>query len=187
MQTYLGLSHKLAEGDVRHKVAQIVAKDVAAAGVDVTTQIFSNQTLFKASEQYTPPSRGQLDTIVRPVSFEGGQQPVYNLTPMAGLVKNHDHSFLGRRFGSNESCINRSEELAGSSIRAAANHSKRCSLPPMRRFRLWRHPKCSLALRMRPTLRLRALSAFAYMSSSATRPPLVNLRRGICISHCYRW
>ncbi|MGB3280316.1 MAG: ABC transporter substrate-binding protein, partial [Pseudorhodobacter sp.] len=87
----LRLSHQWAEGDVRNQVAQMVADDVAAAGVDLTIQIFPNQTLFKAREQYTPLSRGQLDMTVLPLSYAGGQQPAYNLTLMPGLVKNHDH------------------------------------------------------------------------------------------------
>ena len=47
----LKLSHQWSEGDVRHQVAQMVADDVAAAGVDLQIQIFPNQTLFKAREQ----------------------------------------------------------------------------------------------------------------------------------------
>lgn len=142
----LRLSHQWAEGDVRHQVAQMVAGDVAAAGVDLTIQIFPNQTLFKAREQYTPLSRGQLDMTVLPLSYAGGQQPAYNLTLMPGLVKNHDHGdrlshspfmaeienimagddvmvlvhgYLAGGFGSNKGCITAPEDVAGISIRAA--------------------------------------------------------------------
>jgi TRAP-type transport system periplasmic protein len=142
----LRLSHQWAEGDVRHQVAQMVADDVAAAGVDLTIQIFPNQTLFKAREQYTPLSRGQLDMTVLPLSYAGGQQPAYNLTLMPGLVKNHDHGdrlshspfmaeienimagddvmvlvhgYLAGGFGSNKGCITSPEDVAGISIRAA--------------------------------------------------------------------
>lgn len=142
----LRLSHQWAEGDVRHQVAQMVADDVAAAGVDLTIQIFPNQTLFKAREQYTPLSRGQLDMTVLPLSYAGGQQPAYNLTLMPGLVKNHDHGdrlsnspfmaeienimagddvmvlvhgYLAGGFGSNKGCITKPEDVAGVTIRAA--------------------------------------------------------------------
>ena len=142
----LRLSHQWAEGDVRHQVAQMVAGDVAAAGVDLTIQIFPNQTLFKAREQYTPLSRGQLDMTVLPLSYAGGQQPAYNLTLMPGLVKNHDHGdrlshspfmaeienimagddvmvlvhgYLAGGFGSNEGCITKPEDVTGVTIRAA--------------------------------------------------------------------
>ncbi len=142
----LRLSHQWSEGDVRHQVAQMVAEDVAGAGVDLTIQIFPNQTLFKAREQYTPLSRGQLDMTVLPLSYAGGQQPAYNLTLMPGLVKNHDHGdrlsnspfmteienimaaddvmvlvhgYLAGGFGSNKGCITSPEDVAGISIRAA--------------------------------------------------------------------
>ncbi|MGC1260766.1 MAG: TRAP transporter substrate-binding protein DctP [Jannaschia helgolandensis] len=142
----LKLSHQWSEGDVRHKVAQMVADEVAAADVDLEIQIFPNQTLFKAREQYTPLSRGQLDMTVLPLSYAGGQQPAYNLTLMPGLVKNHDHGdrlsnspfmeeiqkimagddvmvlvhgYLAGGFGSNKGCITAPEDVAGLSIRAA--------------------------------------------------------------------
>ena len=144
--TELKLSHQWAEGDVRHQVAQMVADDVAAAGVDLTIKIFPNQTLFKAREQYTPLSRGQLDMTVLPLSYAGGQQPAYNLTLMPGLVKNHDHGnrlshspfmtalqdimagddvmvlvhgYLAGGFGSNKGCITGPDDVKGITIRAA--------------------------------------------------------------------
>lgn len=144
--TELRLSHQWSEGDVRHQVAQMVADDVAAAGVDLSIKIFPNQTLFKAREQYTPLSRGQLDMTVLPLSYAGGQQPAYNLTLMPGLVKNHDHGdrlshspfmaeienimagddvmvlvhgYLAGGFGSNKGCITKPDDVKGVTIRAA--------------------------------------------------------------------
>lgn len=90
--TELRLSHQWSNADVRNQVAQIVADEVAAADVDLDIRIFGSQSLFKAREQYTPLSRGQLDMAVLPLSYAGGQQPAYNLTLMPGLVKNHDHA-----------------------------------------------------------------------------------------------
>ncbi|WP_390915450.1 TRAP transporter substrate-binding protein DctP [Pseudosulfitobacter sp. SM2401] len=88
----LRLSHQWSNKDVRHKVAEMVAQDVAAAGVDLEIQIFGSKSLFKPREQYRPLSRGQLDMTVLPLSYAGGQQPAYNLTLMPGMVKNHDHA-----------------------------------------------------------------------------------------------
>jgi TRAP-type C4-dicarboxylate transport system substrate-binding protein len=68
----LRLSHQWSTSDVRHEVAQIVADEVAAADVDLEIQIFPSQSLFKAREQYTPLSRGQLDMTVFPLSYAGG-------------------------------------------------------------------------------------------------------------------
>lgn len=88
----LRLSHQWSNKDIRHKVAQMVADDVAAANVDLNIKIFGSKSLFKPREQYKPLSRGQLDMTVLPLSYAGGQQPAYNLTLMPGLVKNHDHA-----------------------------------------------------------------------------------------------
>ena len=90
--TELRLSHQWSNNDIRHKVAQMVADDVAAADVDLNIRIFGSKSLFKPREQYKPLSRGQLDMTVLPLSYAGGQQPAYNLTLMPGLVKNHDHA-----------------------------------------------------------------------------------------------
>ena len=142
----LRLSHQWSTGDVRHKVAQMVADDVAAAGVDLEIQIFPSESLFKAREQYTPLSRGQLDMTVLPLSYAAGQQPSYNLTLMPGLVKNHDHAarlnespfmaaiednmaqddvmvlvhgYLAGGFAGKDKCITKPEDIAGLQTRAA--------------------------------------------------------------------
>ena len=142
----LRLSHQWSSQDVRHQVAQIVADEVAAAGVDLEIRIFGSESLFKAREQYTPLSRGQLDMTVLPLSYAGGQQPSYNLTLMPGLVKNHDHAarlsdspfmeaieakmaeddvmvlvhgYLAGGFASTGQCITRPEHVAGMQTRAA--------------------------------------------------------------------
>lgn len=90
--TELRLSHQWSTKDVRHKVAQMVADEVAAANVDLSIKIFPSKSLFKPREQYKPLSRGQLDMTVFPLSYAGGQRPEFNLTLMPGLVKNHDHA-----------------------------------------------------------------------------------------------
>ncbi|TMV15487.1 TRAP transporter substrate-binding protein DctP [Arenibacterium halophilum] len=144
--TELRLSHQWSNNDVRHKVAQIVADEVAAAGVDLDIKIFGSSSLFKAREQYKPLSRGQLDMTVLPLSYAGGQQPAYNLTLMPGLVKNHDHAarlsdspfmealeakmaeddvmvlvhgYLAGGFAGKDKCITKPEDVAGLQTRAA--------------------------------------------------------------------
>ncbi|MBY6154404.1 TRAP transporter substrate-binding protein DctP [Vannielia litorea] len=142
----LRLSHQWSEGDVRHKVAQMVADDVSAAGVDLEIKIFPSQSLFKAREQYKPLSRGQVDMIVFPLSYAGGLRNAYNLTLMPGLVKNHDHAarmndsefmgeiekimaeddvmvlvhgYLAGGFAGKDSCITGPEDVQGMQTRAA--------------------------------------------------------------------
>lgn len=144
--TELRLSHQWSNNDVRHKVAQMVADEVAAADVDLTIKIFGSALLFKANEQYRPLTRGQLDMTVLPLSYAGGQQPAYNLTLMPGLVKNHDHAarlsespfmeeleaimaeddvmvlvhgYLAGGFASTEKCIKQPADVDGMQMRAA--------------------------------------------------------------------
>ncbi len=144
--TELRLSHQWSDKDIRHKVAKIIADDVASANVDLDIKIFPTQSLFKAREQYKPLSRGQLDMTVLPLSYAGGQQPAFNLTLMPGLVKNHDHAarlsespfmealeakmadddvmvlvhgYLAGGFAGKEKCITKPEDIAGLQTRAA--------------------------------------------------------------------
>jgi TRAP-type C4-dicarboxylate transport system substrate-binding protein len=142
----LRLSHQWSTQDVRHQVAQMIADEVAAAGVDLEIRIFPSASLFKAREQYTPLSRGQLDMTVLPLSYAGGQRPSYNLTLMPGLVRNHDHAarlvesefmadleatmaeddvmvlvhgYLAGGFAGTEGCITAPEDVEGLQMRAA--------------------------------------------------------------------
>jgi TRAP-type C4-dicarboxylate transport system substrate-binding protein len=142
----LRLSHQWSNKDIRHKVAQIVADEVAAADVDLEIKIFGSKSLFKPREQYKPLSRGQLDMTVLPLSYAGGQQPAYNLTLMPGLVKNHDHAarlsnspfmealeakmaeddvmvlvhgYLAGGFAGKDKCITKPEDVKGLQTRAA--------------------------------------------------------------------
>lgn len=142
----LRLSHQWSTADVRHQVAQMVADDVAAAGVDLEIKIFPSKSLFKPREQYNPLSRGQLDMTVFPLSYAGGQQPAYNLTLMPGLVKNHEHAarlnksdfmgqieeimagddvmvlvhgYLAGGFVGKDKCITAPEDVQGQQTRAA--------------------------------------------------------------------
>ena len=142
----LRLSHQWSNKDIRQQVAEMVANEVAAAGVDLEIKIFGSKSLFKPREQYRPLSRGQLDMAVLPLSYAGGQQPAFNLTLMPGLVKNHDHAtrlsnspymealeakmadddvmvlvhgYLAGGFAGKDKCITSPEDVTGLQTRAA--------------------------------------------------------------------
>lgn len=142
----LRLSHQFAVGDLRHKVAEMVANEVAAADVDLQIKIFPASSLFKANDQYVPLTRGQLDMTLLPLSYAGGQQPVYNLTLFPGLIDSHEHAkrvnaspfmaeiekvlngddvvtlvhgYLAGGFASVDGCIRRPEDVKGKTVRAA--------------------------------------------------------------------
>ena len=140
----LKLTHQWSTSDVRHKVAQMIADDVADDDINIT--IYPSESLFKAREQYNPLSRGRLDMTMLPLSYAGGQRPEYNLTLMPGLVKNHDHAarlsdspfmekieeimaeddvmvlvhgYLAGGFGAKETCITKPADVEGMQMRAA--------------------------------------------------------------------
>lgn len=142
----LRLSHQFAVGDLRHKVAEMIAQDVAAADVDLSIRIFPASSLFKANDQYMPLSRGQLDMTLLPLSYAGGQQPVYNLTLFPGLIKSHEHArrvndsefmqeletvlndddimtlargYLAGGFASVDGCVTHPDDVKGRTVRAA--------------------------------------------------------------------
>jgi TRAP-type C4-dicarboxylate transport system substrate-binding protein len=140
------LSHQWSTKDVRHKVAQIIADEVAAANVDLNITIFPSKSLVKPKEQYNLISRKLLDMSVFPLSYASGQQPDFNLALMPGLVKNHDHAarltqspfmdaleekmaqddvmvlahgYLAGGFVSKGECVVRPEDVKGVQARAA--------------------------------------------------------------------
>jgi len=144
--TVLKVSHQWSTSDVRHKVAQIVADEVAAANVGLELKIYPSKSLFKPKEQYRPLTRGRLDMTVVPLAYAAGQRPAYNLTLMPGLVKNHDHAarlvkspfmqelekimaqddvmvlvhgYLAGGFAGKEKCITNPNDVPGLKIRAA--------------------------------------------------------------------
>ncbi|MGD1983760.1 MAG: TRAP transporter substrate-binding protein DctP [Chromatiaceae bacterium] len=144
--TELRVSHQWSTSDVRHKVAQMVADEVAAADVGLELKIFPSKSLFKPREQYRPLTRGRLDMTVVPLAYAAGQRPAYNLTLMPGLVKNHDHAarlvespfmtelekimaqddvmvlvhgYLAGGFAGKEKCITGPDDVQGLKVRAA--------------------------------------------------------------------
>jgi TRAP-type C4-dicarboxylate transport system substrate-binding protein len=144
--TELKVSHQWSTSDVRHKVAQMVADEVAAANVGLELKIYPSKSLFKPKEQYRPLTRGHLDMTVMPLDYASGQQPAYNLTLMPGLVKNHDHAarlvaspfmqelekimatddvmvlvhgYLAGGFGGKDTCITKPDDVKGLKIRGA--------------------------------------------------------------------
>ena len=86
----LRISHQWSTNDIRHKIIEIIAEEVAETGLEF--QIYPNASLFSANEQWTPLTRGQVDGIVYPLAYAAGRHPEVNLTLMPGLVKNHEHA-----------------------------------------------------------------------------------------------
>lgn len=145
-QQTLRLSHQWSTNDIRHKVAEILATELEAANVGLNIQIFPNQSLFKANDQWGAVASGRLDMTVIPLSYAGGRHPEFNLTLMPGLVKNHEHAerinksafmdkieevankagavtiakgWLAGGFASKRNCILEPDDVRGQQMRAA--------------------------------------------------------------------
>lgn len=142
----LRISHQFSPGDVRHRVIELFAEEVAKADTGLEFQIFPSGSLFSANEQWQPLTRGQLDGILYPLAYAAGRHPEFNLTLMPGIVQNHEHAarindsevmerletilndagvvtlvrgWLAGGFAAREGCIRRPEDVSGLQTRAA--------------------------------------------------------------------
>jgi TRAP-type C4-dicarboxylate transport system substrate-binding protein len=147
-QTQLKASHQWpgGKGDVRDEMVQIIAREVAAADVDLDVRIYPAASLFKPTQQWDAMVDGQLDISAFPLDYASGKHPQFSATLMPGLVKNHDHAkrlndsafmddikkivdeagimvlsdaWLAGGFASKQGCILQPEDAQGQVMRAA--------------------------------------------------------------------
>ena len=144
----LKASHQFpgGKGDVRDEMVQMIAKEVAAANVDLTIKVFPGSSLVKAPDQWKAMLSGQIDMTSLPLDYASGIHPQFGATLMPGLVKNHDHAlrinsspfmqdikaiieqggakvladaWLAGAFAGKEKCILKPEDAAGMKVRSA--------------------------------------------------------------------
>ncbi len=147
-QTQLKASHQWpgGKGDVRDEMVQIIAKEVANAGVDLEIRVYPAASLFKPNQQWDAMVQGQLDISAFPLDYASGKHPQFSATLMPGLVKNHEHAkrlndspfmadikqivdeqgimvlsdaWLAGGFASKEGCILEPDDVQGQVMRAA--------------------------------------------------------------------
>jgi TRAP-type transport system periplasmic protein len=147
-QDQLKASHQWpgGKGDVRDEMVQIIAREVAAADVDLDVRIYPAASLFKPTQQWDAMVDGQLDISAFPLDYASGKHPQFSATLMPGLVKNHDHAkrlndsafmedikkiideagimvlsdaWLAGGFASKQGCILQPEDAQGQVMRAA--------------------------------------------------------------------
>jgi len=208
----LRLSHQWSTQDVRHKVAQIIADEVAAANVYLEIRIFPSESLFKVREQCTLLTGGQLDMTVLPLSYAGGQRPTFNLTLMPSLVKNHDQAarlndstlmeeikataaeddvmvlvdgYLAGGFVGKDKCMTSPAVLEGMQTRAAGKRSSRCWRGQVPQYPRRRSTMpCIPAFWTLRTPHPRHLSASASMSKWPVIHSPAIMHCGSCTSRC---
>jgi TRAP-type transport system periplasmic protein len=146
----LKASHQFpgGKGDVRDEMVQMIARDVAAANVGLTIQVFPGSSLVKAKEQWKAMLTGQIDMTSLPLDYASGFHPEFGATLMPGLVKNHAHAkrinaspfmtdiravinkggvdvladaWLAGAFGGKDKCILEPQDANGLKIRSAGS------------------------------------------------------------------
>jgi TRAP-type transport system periplasmic protein len=133
-------------GDFRDEMIQMIAKDLAAANVDLDVKTFPGSSLVKPRDQWNALVKGQIDISLFPLDYAAGKHPQFSATLMPGLVKNHEHAmrlskspfmqdikkivqdagvvviadgWLAGGFASKERCILEPEDAKGQVFRAA--------------------------------------------------------------------
>jgi TRAP-type transport system periplasmic protein len=149
-ETVLKASHQFpgGKGDVRDEMVQMIARDVAAANVDLTIKVFPGSSLVKAQEQWKAMLSGQIDMTSFPLDYASGFHPQFGATLMPGLVKGHAHArrindsafmkdikaiieqggvkvladaWLAGAFGGKDKCIQKPADVAGMKVRSAGS------------------------------------------------------------------
>jgi TRAP-type C4-dicarboxylate transport system substrate-binding protein len=147
-ETVLKLSHQFpgGKGDVRDEMVQMMARDVAAANVDMVIKIFPGSSLVKPQEQWKAMLTGQIDMASFPLDYASGFHPQFGATLMPGLVKSHAHArrindsdfmkdikavieqggakvladaWLAGAFASKDQCIRKPDDAKGLKVRSA--------------------------------------------------------------------
>ncbi|WP_455274469.1 TRAP transporter substrate-binding protein [Rhizobium herbae] len=147
-QTVLKASHQFpgGKGDIRDEMVQMIARDVAAANVDLEIQVFPGSSLYKPNDQWNAITRGLLDMTSFPLDYASGRHPEFSATLMPGLVGNFDRAtrlndsdfmkdikkviedagaiviadaWLSGAFASKKTCITAPDTIKGQVIRAA--------------------------------------------------------------------
>src|ERR1043165_5092953 len=93
-QMTMKASHQFpgGKGDVRDDMVQMIAKDVAAANVGLTIQVYPGASLFKPNAQWNAMVDGQLDISLFPLDYASGKVPAFSATLMPGLVRSQDRA-----------------------------------------------------------------------------------------------
>lgn len=147
-QTVLKASHQFpgGKGDPRDEMVQIIAREVAAADVDLQIQVYPGASLYKPTEQWNAMTRGLLDMSSFPLDYASGRHPIFSATLMPGLVGSLDRAerlndsefmadikkvieeagviviadaWLSGAFASKKTCITSPDTIKGQVIRAA--------------------------------------------------------------------
>lgn len=81
------------DGDFRAELADQFAKEVdERTDGGVSVQVYPNGSLVGADEQYAALTSGAVDMSVFPLTYAAGKVPLFDITMMPGLVRNHEQA-----------------------------------------------------------------------------------------------
>ena len=92
--TVLKASHQFpsGQGDVRDEMLQLIAREVKAAGVNLSIRVHANASLVKPLDQWKSVVKGEIDMTLLPLDYASNIHPEFGVTLLPGLVRNHDHA-----------------------------------------------------------------------------------------------
>ncbi|HKT19011.1 MAG TPA: TRAP transporter substrate-binding protein DctP [Stellaceae bacterium] len=84
----LRASHQFpgGKGDIRADMVDMIAKEVKAANVGLTMQVYPGASLFKPNDQWDALVNGTLDVSLFPLDYASGKVPTFSATLMPGLI-----------------------------------------------------------------------------------------------------
>lgn len=96
-ETVLKLSHPFTEQDSRQKLAELIAEEMdKRTGGEVKVEIYPNQQLFKAKQQYEGLRSNQIDMAMYPMPWLSGKVPLANVGVLPGVIDNPRSSLAWR-------------------------------------------------------------------------------------------
>lgn len=90
----LKASHQWPGGkqDIRDEMIQMIARDINRSNSELTVKVYPGKSLYKPKEQWGALVKGRLDISAFPLAYAANRHPVFDITLMPGLVKNHAHA-----------------------------------------------------------------------------------------------
>lgn len=98
-ETVLRLSHQWPanSGDMRHEMAKLIQKELKNSDLNLRLKILAkdelkNKLQVRPWQQWSTMTSGNIDMTIYPLAYAGTKFPIFNITLMPGIIKNHAHA-----------------------------------------------------------------------------------------------
>lgn len=96
-ETVLKFSHPYTEQDTRQKLAELISSEMdKRTNGEVKIEIYPNQQLFKAKQQYEGLRSNQIDFAIYPMPWLSGKVPLANVGVLPGVIESPASSLAWR-------------------------------------------------------------------------------------------